>query len=124
MSAYSHCPDCGRKKVLYTARRNGEDGYYCTRRGCDFGFFTSSSSRLDLGPKIRWHAMNPDEGECDVKAADLSAIADAAQDAKVLRSFLVYCQENGITEMGRLRDLVQGFIMDGRTTQEIGRAHV
>lgn len=29
---YTRCPDCGQKKVIFTLRAGGEDGYYCTRK--------------------------------------------------------------------------------------------
>ncbi len=55
---YTRCPDCGRKTVYFKQRANGEDGYTCRRRACDFEFYTLGDSRIDRQNEKRWEDAN------------------------------------------------------------------
>ncbi len=60
---YTRCPDCGRKTVIWSAGRNGTDGYYCKWRcwkqgGCSFGFYQYSGAAIDKRNEKRWLAAN------------------------------------------------------------------
>lgn len=61
---YSYCPICGRKTVYFVMRANGEDGYMCRMKNCDFEFFTQGDSRIDRDNEQKWikaneHQSNP-----------------------------------------------------------------
>lgn len=72
---YSKCPDCGRKSVFFRSMPRGEDNYQCRYKSCDFFFFTSSNSRIDLDNEDRWKAVQPDFDK-DLQVEEVTPVQD------------------------------------------------
>lgn len=61
MREYTVCPDCGRRKIVFRFGKDGCDFYICTRRVCQFSFYTdsgASTALIDTLNSARWRKAN------------------------------------------------------------------